>query len=179
MRFAATVSAFFLAAAATMTVVEAGSNPDDPAGKVLYMAQPSCDYYKCKVYWAHGSSQTVMWWNAPAGDVKVELVPEKDGPTYTIQSKIGGTVNQKACHSQAPNGESCGTFKWTVPNDVKPGSYSVSATSLKNPSKSGWTDTVIVTAAKKSNGNGKGQGKNKSKSRSKSKAKTSGKQRLA
>lgn len=118
-----------------------------------------------------------MWWNAPQGDVKVQLVSEKDdGPTCkyeaatkvergnsflcaarslmsflhlsdTIKQKINGTVGQASCKSEAPKGETCGTFKWRVPNFVRPGEYSVAVTSISHPDKSGWTDTVVVSKA--------------------------------
>lgn len=57
------------------------NNPDDPTGKQLYIVSPSCNYYKCKVHWARGSKQKVTWWNAPKGDVKIQLVSEGSGQT--------------------------------------------------------------------------------------------------
>lgn len=134
---------------ALSSLVLGANNPDDPSGKQVYIVSPSCGYYKCKVHWARNSQQHITWWNAPAGGLKIRLIPTgSTGSPYTVTTDVGSIHDQASCHSAAPKGESCGSYAWTVPGDVALGEYTVEASSLKHKGVVGYTDTVVIGKAK-------------------------------
>lgn len=130
------LSALAFAVVLPLSALAQASN-DDPTGKEIYITSPSCGYYKCKVTWKQGSTQTITWLNAPKGGLKIQLVPEagksgktceweigfQDGRTQswrsdlstcfipnsdTVTDHVGSVHEQSQCKSQS-NGEKCGT----------------------------------------------------------------------
>lgn len=45
----------------------------------IYMTNPACEYYQCRVSWARGEKVKISWLEAPKGGLKIELVPEQKG----------------------------------------------------------------------------------------------------
>ncbi|CAO1624530.1 unnamed protein product [Sympodiomycopsis kandeliae] len=137
-------SSLLLLSSVLFSSVAGQASNDDPTGKEIYMTSPSCDHYQCKVVWKTGSTQQITWLNAPKGGLKIQLLSTGDnGSQYTITEHVGSIHDQSKCKSQAGK-ESCGTFSWTVPANVKAGQYTVAASSIAQPNKIGYTDTVVV-----------------------------------
>ncbi|GAA5903065.1 uncharacterized protein JCM6883_002681 [Sporobolomyces salmoneus] len=135
----------------------AENNPDDPTGKVLYITEPACGFYRCTVTWNIGESVAVNWLGPPGGDVAVSLMSNIGGPTYVITNSIAGTSQEGYCDSGyglgvvAP-GHECGRVEFVVPDGwEKMNNYTIVVQSLNNPDEIGYTDMITIAAANASN----------------------------
>ncbi|PWN98019.1 hypothetical protein FA09DRAFT_338984 [Tilletiopsis washingtonensis] len=129
--------------------VFAQASNDNPNGKTLYVSDPHCNSYQCRVNWRQGQDVFVNWINAPRGKLDIQLAPESDQslPTYTLASNIGA-VHGKATCNNAGTGKRCGRWDGKVPADVRPGEYSIVVKSLSSNAV-GYTDVIRVRVAKK------------------------------
>ncbi|GAA5904483.1 hypothetical protein JCM8208_004205 [Rhodotorula glutinis] len=128
----------------------AENNPDDPTGKILYVTEPACGFYRCVVTWPIGSHVAVNWLGPPAGDVSVSLVSNVGGPTYTILASTPGTSQEGYCDSGygkgvlAP-GHECGRVEFVVPDDWQQmENYTIAVQSLSDGSLAGYTDAITI-----------------------------------
>ncbi|GAA6008495.1 hypothetical protein JCM11491_004498 [Sporobolomyces phaffii] len=138
----------------------AEDNPDDPTGKILYITEPACGYYRCTVTWKIGEEVAVNWLGPPGGNVAVSLMSNIGGPTYPIVNNIAGTSQEGYCDSGyglgvvAP-GHECGRVQFVVPSGwQKMDNYTIVVQSLDHPDEVGYTDMITIAAADSSNSNG-------------------------
>jgi hypothetical protein len=131
-------------------LAKAGNNPDDPNGSLFYLVKPACNSYRCQVKVQPGAVLPIEWLNPVKGKIDIFFNPEDDQKglqRYTIAKNIGAHNNKNKCNADGQNG--CGAFDWTVPNNVKPGNYSVEIHSLKQKKVHGYSDIVTVIAGKR------------------------------
>ncbi|GAA6059937.1 hypothetical protein JCM10212_003077 [Sporobolomyces blumeae] len=130
----------------------AENNPDDPTGKILYITEPACGFYRCTVTWSIGEQVAVNWLGPPGGDVSVSLQSNIGGPTYPIVDSIAGTSQEGYCDAGygvgtvAP-GHECGRVEFVVPSGwEKMNNYTIVVQSLSNPDEIGYTDMITIAA---------------------------------
>jgi hypothetical protein len=74
---------------------------------------------------------SISWLNRLPGKVTITFEPQKSsGTTYTIASHLSASNNETTCDKGSQ--KTCGSYEWTIPDDVTPGSYSVQLHSLHN-----------------------------------------------
>ncbi|POY72913.1 hypothetical protein BMF94_4074 [Rhodotorula taiwanensis] len=138
------------------TLLERGSNPDDPSGTPLYVTEPACGYYRCIVTWPIGSKVAVNWINPIQGNVNVLLESNIGGPTYTIASNIPAISQEGYCDSGAGTGvvqpgNECGQVQFVVPDGWQQmNNYTIVVQSSDNPNLAGYTDMITIAAANSS-----------------------------
>ncbi|EPQ28206.1 uncharacterized protein PFL1_04034 [Pseudozyma flocculosa PF-1] len=144
--------AFALLCSLSSLLVAGQVENDDPRGKVLFVSEPSCDSWRCQVKWRQGTKHRVNWFNPPRGKVSIKLVPQ-EGTTglkeYTLTPSVSGKHHGDKCDRGEQKDVPCGMFSWTVPLDTVPGQYMIEVASLKHPDLVGYTDTVVITKARK------------------------------
>ncbi|GAA5973517.1 hypothetical protein JCM11641_007094 [Rhodosporidiobolus odoratus] len=136
--------------------VLAENNPDDPTGKLLYITEPACGFYRCTVTWPVGSQVAVNWLGPPAGNVAVSLQSNIGGPTYAIVDSMIAISQEGYCDAGygmgvvAP-GHECGRVEFVVPEDWKQmQNYTIVVQSLSDESLAGYTDMITIAAANSS-----------------------------
>ncbi|CEH16063.1 hypothetical protein CBOM_05938 [Ceraceosorus bombacis] len=132
--------------------VTAQAENDNPNGKVLYVSDPHCNSYQCRIHWKRNHTYFVNWINPPKGEkLSVKLIPETDQslPTYTLAASVSAHAGKDKCDN-AGTGKKCGRIDWTVPDDAKAGEYSIVVESLKTH-KQGYTDVVRIGKKQSSN----------------------------
>ncbi|GAA5838164.1 hypothetical protein JCM3766R1_001844 [Sporobolomyces carnicolor] len=134
----------------------AEDNPDDPTGKILYITEPACGYYRCTVTWHIGEQVAVNWLGPPGGNVAVSLMSNIGGPTYPITNSIAGTSQEGYCDAGygvgvvAP-GHECGRVEFVVPAGwQKMDNYTIVVQSLDQPDEIGYTDMITIADANSS-----------------------------
>ncbi|GAA5987514.1 hypothetical protein JCM5350_003111 [Sporobolomyces pararoseus] len=128
------------------------NNPDDPTGKILYITEPACGFYRCTVTWNIGQEVAVNWLGPPGGNVAVSLMSNIGGPTYVITNSIAGTSQEGYCDAGygvgvAAPGHECGRVQFVVPDGwQKMNNYTIVVQSLDNPDQIGYTDMITIAA---------------------------------
>ncbi|PWN44322.1 hypothetical protein IE81DRAFT_310858 [Ceraceosorus guamensis] len=150
--------ASLVALSSLVASVTAQAENDNPNGKVLYVSDPHCNSYQCRIHWKRNHTYFVNWINPPKGEkLSVKLIPETDQslPTYTLAASVSAHAGKDKCDS-AGTGKKCGRIDWTVPDDAKAGEYSIVVESLKTH-KQGYTDVVRIGKKQSSNTSGNGK----------------------